>query len=199
MGRESDGLPIYYIELSGDRDMQMNSKPGENERGTHLLVDQSRASLPLAGQNGKRPTRPVAEAGDSTLESSYEPGTATFTDRCYLALDLGEAQQRVIAINEREQVTIGRVDGLTSVLPTVDLGRLGGWERGVSRLHAAIQRLGGRLYLVDLDSTNGTFLNGRRIEPRVPCLLHDRDHVRLGLFDIAVYFRQRDGKAGKDS
>ncbi len=177
--------------------MQMNSKPGGNERGTHLL-DESRAfSLP-ADQNGKKPTRPVAETGESPPMPSLEPGTASFTDRCHLVLDLGEARQQVVVIREREQITIGRVDGLTSVLPTVDLGRQGGWERGVSRLHAAIQRLEDRLYLIDLGSTNGTLLNGKRIEPRTPHLLHDRDHIRLGLFDIEIHFQQGDGGIGRN-
>lgn len=181
--------PVTNIKLSGDRDMDINSRPGGIEKGTHLL-DESRASLPLEGQNGKRPTRPVAEAGESMPKLSPEPGTATFADNCRLMLDLGGGPQRVITIGAQEQITIGRVDGLTSVLPTIDLGRLGGWERGVSRLHAAIQRMGDGLYLVDLNSTNGTFLNGRRIEPHTPYLLHDRDHIRLGLFDVSVHFQR---------
>jgi hypothetical protein len=188
--------PAAKLELSGDRDMEMNSKPGGDERGTHLLGE-SRAFLPPADQNGKRPTRPVAETGESLPAPSLEPGTASFTDRCHLVLDLGEARQQVV-ISEREQITIGRVDGLTSVLPTIDLSRQGGWERGVSRLHAAIQRLEDRLYLIDLGSTNGTFLNGRRIESRIPHLLHDCDHVRLGLFDIEIHFQQGNGDIGRN-
>lgn len=169
--------------------MDINSSSSGVEKGTNLL-DESRVALPLAGQDGKRPTRPVGETGDSAAGPSSEPGTATFANHCHLILDLGEGTQRVITIGAQEQITIGRIDGLTSVLPTIDLGRLGGWERGVSRLHAAIQRVGDKLYLVDLGSTNGTFLNGQRIEPRTPCLLHDRDHVRLGLFDVGVHFQR---------
>lgn len=38
-------------------------------------------------------------------------------------------------------------------------------ERGVSRLHAKIMEKADGIYLLDLNSTNGTFLNGEMIEP----------------------------------
>jgi len=40
--------------------------------------------------------------------------------------------------------------------------------------------------VVDLDSTNGTFLNGMRIMPHQPRILRDGDEIRLGLLKIIV-------------
>ena len=48
----------------------------------------------------------------------------------------------------------------------------------VSRRHAAIRDQGGSLAIEDLDSTNGTFVNGKRIE--VVTVLSAGDTVRLG-------------------
>jgi hypothetical protein len=50
-------------------------------------------------------------------------------------------------------------------------------DPSVSRTHAAVEISGGRAVLRDLDSTNGTFLNGRRIRAET---LRDGDEVKLG-------------------
>ena len=47
----------------------------------------------------------------------------------------------------------------------------------VSRRHARLSLDEGRLYVEDLDSANGTVVNGRRIQGKQ--LLHDGDEVRL--------------------
>lgn len=48
----------------------------------------------------------------------------------------------------------------------------------VSRRHALLKRRFGRYRLVDLESTNGTFVNGRRIEK--PTVIASGDKLRLG-------------------
>ncbi len=50
-------------------------------------------------------------------------------------------------------------------------------DDGISREHAAIERDGGKLVLVDLGSTNGTFCNGTKV-PRHE--LNDGDKVSIG-------------------
>jgi pSer/pThr/pTyr-binding forkhead associated (FHA) protein len=50
----------------------------------------------------------------------------------------------------------------------------------VSGAHAIVEQDNGRFYLVDLGSTNGTRLNGRRIAPNHPEPLSDGDEVLLG-------------------
>src|SRR5437773_2489060 len=48
----------------------------------------------------------------------------------------------------------------------------------VSRRHAAIDFLGGRYELYDLGSTNGTFVNGRRLTKPAP--INEGDEIRFG-------------------
>lgn len=50
-------------------------------------------------------------------------------------------------------------------------------EKAVSRRHCRIDFDGEFYWLVDLDSHNGTFVNGRRISR---CLLYDGDVIRIG-------------------
>ncbi|MEJ2208222.1 MAG: FHA domain-containing protein [Anaerolineae bacterium] len=73
-----------------------------------------------------------------------------------------------------EVVTIGRQGDNAIILA----------DPGVSRHHAEISMQGGRWVIRDLDSANGTFVNGRRIvEPR---LLRHGDLVRIGQTSFQV-------------
>lgn len=50
-------------------------------------------------------------------------------------------------------------------------------EKAVSRRHCRIDYDGEFYWLIDLESHNGTFVNGRRI---TRCLLYDGDLIRVG-------------------
>lgn len=56
-----------------------------------------------------------------------------------------------------------------------------GWlkVRGISRIHCKISREDGCFYITDLNSTNGTFLNGGRLEVNEKAVLHPGDRVRF--------------------
>jgi len=69
---------------------------------------------------------------------------------------LGEgASERVVELGDRK-VQIGRSRDNDIVLPDS--------QKGVSRTHAELRYENGRYILVDLQSQNGTWLNGKRIE-----------------------------------
>lgn len=53
-------------------------------------------------------------------------------------------------------------------------------ERSVSRIHARIEKAGENYFLEDLNSTNGTFLNGERLEYRQKAKLAAGDRIRFG-------------------
>ena len=59
----------------------------------------------------------------------------------------------------------------------------------VSREHAEIVGEKGRLTLVDLDSLNGTLVNGKRLAPYLPEPLRHGDQIQIGKLMIAVQFR----------
>jgi diguanylate cyclase (GGDEF)-like protein len=63
-------------------------------------------------------------------------------------------------------------------------------EHSVSRHHALIRlNPDGLITLTDLGSTNGTFLNGHRIDPDLPVPLSDGDRVRIGSVVVVKYVR----------
>jgi hypothetical protein len=61
-------------------------------------------------------------------------------------------------------------------------------SKRVSREHARVRREGWRVILEDLDSTNGTFLNGERV--LAPVELRDEDHITIG--DVTLTFHDPD-------
>ena len=58
----------------------------------------------------------------------------------------------------------------------------------VSGQHAKIELLKGGYFVTDLDSTNGTMVNGRRIESQ---WLNDGDVITIGKYDL-IFFEQED-------
>ena len=87
-----------------------------------------------------------------------------------------------------KEVTLGRLDAASATFPDVDLTPDNGLEKGVSRRHARITRKASELYLEDLGSVNGTYLNGKRLTPYLPHALKDEDEIRLSRILMHVYF-----------
>ncbi len=79
-------------------------------------------------------------------------------------------------------LTVGRSAGNDIVLPDP--------EKRVSSRHARVERVGHAWNLQDLGSTNGTFLNDRKLEPNVPAALQNGDRIGVGLYQLRVSFEQ---------
>jgi serine/threonine protein kinase len=85
-----------------------------------------------------------------------------------------------LLIPQKDEVLIGRADPRGKVVPDIDLSVYGGGTAGVSRQHARLLRTGEGWMIEDLRSTNGTFVNDRRVPPSQPTPLNDGDSVRCG-------------------
>lgn len=83
---------------------------------------------------------------------------------------------------------VGRLSESDGVKPEVDLVPFG--EGGVSRRHAQITRAEGQVYLEDLSSSNGTFLNGTRLQPGLQTPLKHQDEVRFGSLRFQYWHSQ---------
>lgn len=51
----------------------------------------------------------------------------------------------------------------------------------ISRLHAQIERKDGVYYIQDLGSSNGTFVNGTKLEANKPCVIEDGDKIAFAI------------------
>lgn len=71
----------------------------------------------------------------------------------------------------------------------VDLSPYNAHILGVSRLHAMIKPLASTCVLIDLDSTNGTMVNGNPLVPRHAYLLKSGDEIKIGgvFLQISLY------------
>ncbi len=83
-------------------------------------------------------------------------------------------------------VTIGRINAGNDDVPDVDLTPYGAADQGVSRKHIKIIRKDVLFFVVDLGSTNGTDLNGKRLLPHTERMLRSDDELRLGRFKVKV-------------
>lgn len=72
---------------------------------------------------------------------------------------------------EHLPVTVGKMAGAVDVVLN---------EASVSRLHARISREGNRFFITDLNSTNGTFRNGMRLEPNASEIIEPGDEIGIG-------------------
>ena len=62
----------------------------------------------------------------------------------------------------------------------------------ISRTHCEIVRKNGVSYLKDLGSTNGTFIEGKRITPNEEVLLKNGIVVRMGDEEFVFHLRKED-------
>lgn len=100
-------------------------------------------------------------------------------------LDTGQ----VLPLAERNEFTIGRISEGQPIMPDIDLSPYQAYASGVSRLHAVIKREASHVFLMDLDSANGTFINGKRLTPNVEHTLKNGDVVALGKLKIQVLLK----------
>jgi len=87
-----------------------------------------------------------------------------------------------------DDICLGRRDPSGGVFPDLDLAPDGGVEEGVSRRHAKVYQMGNRIFVEDVGSANGTFLNDKRITPHLPHLLQEGDTLQLGRLRLGVKF-----------
>ncbi len=91
-----------------------------------------------------------------------------------------------LRLDPAEQLLIGRKDPAKGIYPDIDLGPEGGYDAGVSRKHAILSHRQGRFVVEDLGSANGTFVNGKRLEPQTPIPLRSKDELRCGTLALRV-------------
>lgn len=97
-------------------------------------------------------------------------------------LDTGQ----VLPLSSRFEFTLGRVSEGQPIMPDIDLSPYQAYAGGVSRLHAIIKRDGDRIVLMDLGSANGTYINGKRLQPNVEQIVNHGDIVALGKLKIQI-------------
>ena len=94
-----------------------------------------------------------------------------------------------IVVPTDEPVILGREvpTNTTDNARLVALDALNAHQYGVSRQHCLITPAEGKLWVTDLDSTNGTYLNTQRIPPHHSYALQNGDRLILGTLHLLVF------------
>ncbi|NWG06964.1 MAG: FHA domain-containing protein [Chloroflexi bacterium] len=140
--------------------------------GIETLVTQAITDEQIEEELKKKAPRPEpVAAGDS-----------------WLSLHLMDSG-KILPLASRNEFTLGRLSEGQPIMPDIDLTPYQAYASGVSRLHAVVKREGNRVVVMDLGSSNGTYLNGRRLNPHVEEPLNHGDIVAVGKLKIQILLR----------
>ena len=106
----------------------------------------------------RQPTRGVIRSIVTGIEYSLEPG---------------------------KEYMIGRGDPAKGLKPEICLDEPAALQQGTSRLHAKILYQAGDFFIVDLNSTNATYINGEKLIPQQGYSLRSGDIIELGKYRMA--------------
>ena len=120
-----------------------------------------------------------------TPETSEPPSSPA---NSWLSLHLMDSG-KILPLATRNEFTMGRLSEGQPIMPDIDLTPYQAYASGVSRLHAVVKRDTERVVIMDLGSSNGTYLNGRRLNPHSEEILKHGDVVALGKLKIQVLLR----------
>ncbi|RMF78456.1 MAG: FHA domain-containing protein [Chloroflexi bacterium] len=157
----------------------------ENREGVYFCEACARA----LEENIEDRTRTVKLQGNSTEMSGKATwGTARFGSEAAIIIHIRDAAEPLV-LHPAVRTVLGRADTTSKQQPDLDLTPFGALEKGVSRIHAAIERSEDTLTIVDMGSVNGTHLNGQRLIPEQPRVLRDGDEIRFGKLVTHIYFK----------
>ncbi len=99
---------------------------------------------------------------------------------------LSTGQVSTLGLDVWRVTVLGRSDPTSAFRPDLDFGPYGAMRHGVSRRHALVRPGDNQLYLIDQNSTNGTWVNGQRLSPGRDFPLSDGDTVELGALRMTL-------------
>jgi hypothetical protein len=136
----------------------------------------SPAPLPPEAAPAPTPAEQPAPTPAPAPEAAPAPAPAPAGPRLVLV----NGEHELPLPTDKSEIIIGREDPVSHIFPEVDLTPFGGESGGVSRQHARIQHTGDQWMIADLNSTNFTHVDGKRIEPNVAVPLYDGVQIRFG-------------------
>ena len=93
-----------------------------------------------------------------------------------------------IVLRLQREVVLGRITDQAPGVTYINLTPYGAEEAGVSRQHARLLRDNNVVTLMDLNSTNGTQVNGEPLTASVERRVRDGDEIALGRLKLFIYF-----------
>jgi len=164
----------------------MSKNPNERYSTTNeFLHDLTKVRLRI--RTARLPTASLSSEKvlDSNVTSWTTPdrqGDQEGARVCIHFVDTGQ----IINLDMGKEYTIGRKHKSQSVIPDIDLSLFKAYDWGISRLHATIIVRPGSVSITDIGSSNGTWIDGKRLPPNQPSLLKHGDIFYLGKLKIQL-------------
>ena len=118
-------------------------------------------------------------------------GTAVFEVGMVICIEIdGKHTPIVLRPSQKQPLTFGRDDAKSKQRPDIDLVPYGGFQNGISRIHASLELAGKRMTICDKGSSNGTFLNDAKLDANEKHQIRDGDILRLGQMKLKISFKQ---------
>lgn len=128
------------------------------------------------------------QIAEELSRKSPRPDLSSSPPNSWISLHLMDSG-KILPLASRNEFTLGRLSEGQPIMPDIDLTPYQAYASGVSRLHAVVKRDADRVLVMDLGSSNGTYVNGRRINPHVEESLNHGDILALGKLKIQVLLR----------
>jgi anti-anti-sigma factor len=130
-------------------------------------------------------SKPIARSSTSSFPAPAARGAVRAEGGVWLNVQVGSAKARTIEVYGRKLV-IGRDQACHL--------RLG--SATVSKLHAAVERRDGKVFVSDLGSTNGTIVNGRLVRS-AEVEVNDGDRAQIGPIVITLVIGKERPQTGQ--
>lgn len=128
-------------------------------------------------------TSQLGEGGDQ-----FAAGSTTLSEDHIIFLHVSGFEDPLM-LQVESQIILGRAGIHEGDAKGVNLEPFGASDYGVSRQHASLMRKDSQLYIRDLNSTNGTALNGQKLAAEREYALRDGDQITLGRLQFTIFFK----------
>jgi hypothetical protein len=129
--------------------------------------------------------RPAEDLMEVERNTDQLTGPSAMPLQSWISLHIIDSGQ-ILPLADRTEFTLGRSAEGQPIVPDVDLSPYNAYANGVSRLHAAIKLIQNMVVVVDLGSSNGTYLNGVRLSPYIETPVSHGDLIYVGKLKIQI-------------
>ena len=110
------------------------------------------------------------------------------TDEIVFLFDPFDPDGNFLRVPLKPMLTVGLADDKSK--PDISLGKFQAQKYGVSRLHFMLRWSGHGVEIIDLGSTNGTYVDGIRLSPEKDAPLLNKSILQLGEFTMIVLMKE---------
>ncbi|MBX5450546.1 FHA domain-containing protein [Thermogemmatispora sp.] len=177
---------VTFIPAPGSQEQQAGSATSANAEATVVAPTLPTGRAPVSPSvPPSAPPSPPPPGPPQPIKARPVSGPRPDPNAPWGRLIFSDGREIILA---GERLVIGRYDhDLGGLKPDIDLGPMEHADT-VSRVHALLEHIGSSFTLTDLNSTNATRINGRRLEPDKATPLNDGDSLHFG--KVSCTFRK---------